>query len=128
MEIVRHTQEHYFRCRKGEDFNKAVNDAYRKKDFAKAIFFYTEGIKVECKDKELVSKLYNNRSTVYFYRGKFLRINNTLVHHALSFFFPSKTFSLKESSGYFFLFDHRKRHNQAIFRCLNCFYYLFELF
>ncbi|KAM7449856.1 Tetratricopeptide repeat protein 4 [Porites harrisoni] len=56
---------------KAEDFNNAGNDAYRKKDFAKAIFFYTEGIKVECKDKELVSKLHNNRSTVYFYRGNY---------------------------------------------------------
>ncbi|CAH3182477.1 unnamed protein product, partial [Porites lobata] len=56
---------------KAEDFNNAGNDAYRKKDFAKAIFFYTEGIKVECKDKEFVSKLYNNRSTVYFYQGNY---------------------------------------------------------
>ncbi|CAH3190037.1 unnamed protein product, partial [Porites evermanni] len=56
---------------KAEDFNNAGNDAYRNKDFAKAIFFYTEGIKVECKDKELVSKLYNNRSTVYFCQGNY---------------------------------------------------------
>ena len=110
---------------KAEVFNKAGNDAYRKKDFAKAIFFYTEGIKVECKDKELVSKLYNNRSTVYFYQGKFLGINNTLVHHALYFFFTSKTFSLKGSSGCLFLFYHCKRHNHAIFRCVSCFPYLF---
>ena len=68
-----------FVVEKAEDFNNAGNDAYRKKDFAKAIFFYTEGIKVECKDKELVSKLHNNRSTVYFYRGKCLKINNTQV-------------------------------------------------
>lgn len=114
-----------FVVEKAEDFNNAGNDAYRKKDFAKAIFFYTEGIKVECKDKEFVSKLYNNRSTVYFYQGKFLRINNTLVDHALSFFFTSNTFSLKESSGCLFLFDLRKRYNQAIFRCVNCFSYLF---
>ena len=59
-----------FVVEKAEDFNNAGNDAYRKKDFAKAIFFYTKGIKVECKDKELVSKLYNNRSTIYFYQGK----------------------------------------------------------
>ncbi|CAH3168609.1 unnamed protein product [Porites evermanni] len=56
---------------KADDFNNAGNDAYRKKDFATAIFLYTEGIKVECKDKELVSKLYNNRSTIYFYRGNY---------------------------------------------------------
>lgn len=54
---------------KAEVFKNAGNNAYRKKDFAKAIFFYTEGIKVECKDKELVSQLYNNRSTVYFFQG-----------------------------------------------------------
>jgi len=43
---------------------------YRKKDFGNAIFFYTEGIKANCKDKELQAKLYSNRSTVHFYLGK----------------------------------------------------------
>ena len=96
-----------FVVEKAEDFNNAGNDAYRKKDFAKAIFFYTEGIKVECKDKELVSKLYNNRSTVYFYRGKCLKINNTLVDPCTLILFTlillSKTFWKKPRVASFFL-------------------------
>ena len=96
-----------FVVEKAEDFNNAGNDAYRKKDFAKAIFFYTEGIKVECKDKELVSKLYNNRSTVYFYRGKWLKINNTLVDPCTLILFTlillSKTFWKKPRVATFFL-------------------------
>ena len=117
-----------FVVEKAEDFNNAGNDAYRKKDFAKAIFFYTEGIKVECKDKELVSKLYNNRSTVYFYRGKSLKINNTLVDPCSLILFTlillSKAF-WKKIPGCLFLFDHRKGHIQAIFWCVNCFSHLF---
>ena len=48
------------------------NDAFNKKDFANAVYFYTEGIKVGCKDKDLNAKLYNNRATVHFYLGKVL--------------------------------------------------------
>ncbi|XP_078360910.1 uncharacterized protein LOC144645272 isoform X1 [Oculina patagonica] len=43
------------------------NDEYRKKDFSKAIYFYTEGIKVNCKDDELNAKLYSNRAIAHFY-------------------------------------------------------------
>ncbi|XP_073232027.1 stress-induced-phosphoprotein 1-like [Porites lutea] len=52
---------------KAEVHKNAGNEAYSKKDFAKAISFYTEGIRIQCTDKQLVSKLYNNRSTIYFY-------------------------------------------------------------
>ena len=57
---------------KAEAHKNAGNEAYSKKDFTKAISFYTEGIRIQCTDKELVSKLYNNRSTVYFYLGNIL--------------------------------------------------------
>ncbi|CAH3182469.1 unnamed protein product [Porites lobata] len=56
---------------KAEELKNSGNEAYRKKEFSKAISFYTEGIKTQCKDIVLVSQLYNNRSTVYFYLGNF---------------------------------------------------------
>ena len=61
-----------FVLEKAEVHKNAGNEAYRNKDFATAISFYTEGIRIQCTDKELVSKLYNNRSTVYFYLGNIL--------------------------------------------------------
>jgi len=52
-----------------EIYKNEGNDEYRKKDFSKAIYFYTEGIKVKCKDEGLNAKLYSNRATAYFYMG-----------------------------------------------------------
>ena len=66
-----------FVLEKAEVHKNAGNEAYSKKDFAKAIFYYTEGIKIQCADKELVSKLYNNRSTVYFNLGNVLNEGST---------------------------------------------------
>ena len=66
-----------FVLEKAEVLKNAGNGAYTKKDFAKSIFFYTEGLKIQCADKELVSKLYNNRSTVYFYLGNILNVGST---------------------------------------------------
>ena len=54
------------------------NDAYKRNDFNNAVHFYTEGIKVSCKDDELNAKLYSNRATAYFYLGEIL-INTTLM-------------------------------------------------
>jgi len=54
-----------------EIYKNEGNDEYRKKDFNKAIYFYTEGIKVKCKDDELKAKLYCNRAIAYFYMGNY---------------------------------------------------------
>ena len=43
-----------------------------KKDLFNAIYFYTEGIEVNCKDNELNATLYNNRATAYFHSGEIL--------------------------------------------------------
>ena len=43
-----------------------------KNDLFNAIYFYTEGIEVNCKDDELNAKLYNNRATAYFHSGEIL--------------------------------------------------------
>ena len=48
------------------------NDEYRRQKFGNAICFYTEGIKVNCKDDELNAKLYNNRATAHFVLGEIL--------------------------------------------------------
>ena len=56
-----------------EVYKNEGNDSYRENDFNDAIYFYTEGIKVNCKDEELKAKLYSNRANAYFCLGeKFL--------------------------------------------------------
>ena len=39
-------------------------------NFHNAVYFYTEGIKVRCKDDELNAKLYRNRASAYKQIGK----------------------------------------------------------
>ena len=53
-----------------EVYKNEGNDEYRKQEFSNAMHFYTEGIKVNCKDDELNAKLYSNRATAHFYLGK----------------------------------------------------------
>ena len=53
-----------------EVYKNEGNDEYRKKDFSNAVYFYTEGIKLNCKDKELKAKLYSNRATAHYYLGE----------------------------------------------------------
>ncbi|CAH3028928.1 unnamed protein product, partial [Porites evermanni] len=72
-----------------EVLKNAGNEAYSKKDFAKAFSFYTEGIRIQCTDKELVSKLYNNRSTVYFNLENYHDcLNDVKAATALQPFYP----------------------------------------
>ncbi len=53
-----------------EVYKNEGNDEYRKKDFSKAIYFYTLGIDFQCKDKELKAKVYCNRAIAHFYLGE----------------------------------------------------------
>ena len=46
------------------------NDEYNKKNFNNAINYYTEGIKMNCKDQDLNAKLYSNRAAAHFNLGK----------------------------------------------------------
>ena len=50
------------------------NEAFKKGFFISAIHFYTKGIKVNCNDKELKAKLYNNRSIAHLKLGKTMRV------------------------------------------------------
>ena len=40
------------------------------KNFSNAIYFFTEGINVNYKNKELKAKLYNNRAAAHFHLGE----------------------------------------------------------
>ena len=49
------------------------NVAFKKGDFTNAIHFYTKGIKMNCNEKELTAKLYNNRAIAHFKLGEMMR-------------------------------------------------------
>ena len=49
------------------------NEAFKKGDFINAIHFYTKGIKMNCNEKELKAKLYNNRAIAHSKLGKMMR-------------------------------------------------------
>ena len=53
-----------------EVYKNEGNDEYNKKNFNNVINYYTEGIKVNCKDKELNAMLYSNRAAAHFNWGK----------------------------------------------------------
>ena len=53
-----------------EVYNNEGNEAYSKKDYSNAVYFYTEGIKVNCNDEDLKAELYSNRAIAYFCLGK----------------------------------------------------------
>lgn len=53
-------------------YSNQGNEAFKKGDFLEAIHFYTEGIKVNCNEKELKAKLYNNRATAHFKLGRIM--------------------------------------------------------
>ncbi|KAM7430668.1 Tetratricopeptide repeat protein 4 [Porites harrisoni] len=54
-----------------EVYKNEGNDEYKKKHFYNVIDYYTEGIKVNCKDEELNAKLYNNRAAAHFNLGDY---------------------------------------------------------
>lgn len=53
-----------------EVYNNEGNEAYRKKDNNNAVYFYTEGIKVQCKDIDLKAELYGNRADAHLRLGE----------------------------------------------------------
>ena len=46
------------------------DEAYSKDEYSNAVYFYTEGTKVNCKDKDLMAELYSNRADAYFCLGE----------------------------------------------------------
>ena len=57
-----------------EVYKNEGNDEYNRKNFHSAVNIYTEGIKVNCKDKELNAKLYSNRAAAHFNLGEKLQL------------------------------------------------------
>ena len=53
-----------------EVYKTEGNEAYLQEDYSNAVYFYTEGIKVNCKDEDLKAKLYSNRSYANLRSGK----------------------------------------------------------
>ena len=53
-----------------EVYKKQGNNEYHENNFNNAIDFYTEGIKVNCKDEELNAILYSNRAAARFNLGE----------------------------------------------------------
>ena len=76
--------------------NEGIEE-YSKDNFHSAINFYTEGIKVNCKDKELNSQLYNNRAAAHFNLGEKLLLYIYFVGYVMLFFL--KSISLFRVSG-----------------------------
>ena len=51
-------------------YNNEGNDEYLRKNYSNAVYFYTEGIKVNSKDDELKAELYSNRAEAHFCLGE----------------------------------------------------------
>ena len=51
-------------------YNDEGSEAYDKKDYSNAVYFYTEGIKVNSKDKDLMAELYSNRAHAHLFLGE----------------------------------------------------------
>ena len=51
-------------------YNDEGSEAYDKKDYSNAVYSYTEGIKVNCKDKDLIAELYSNRAHAHLCLGE----------------------------------------------------------
>ena len=64
---------HFLFAAKSDVYRNEGNEAFKKGDFINAIHFYTEGIKMNCNEKELKAKLYNNRAIAHFKLGKMMR-------------------------------------------------------
>ena len=47
-------------------------EAYAKKDYSNAVYFATEGIKVNCKDEDLMAIMYNNRAYANLFLGELM--------------------------------------------------------
>ncbi|XP_073254337.1 tetratricopeptide repeat protein 4-like [Porites lutea] len=55
-----------------EVYKNEGNEAYLKEDYVNAVYFYTEGIKVNCKDQDLKGKLYSKRAYAYLRLGNYI--------------------------------------------------------
>ncbi|KAL9981523.1 hypothetical protein ACROYT_G010233 [Oculina patagonica] len=65
-------------------FKNTGDGEYVKKNFSNAVHFYTEGIKVNCKDDELKAQLYSNRAMSHLFLGNHQEArSDTIVVNAI---------------------------------------------
>lgn len=69
---------------RAEFYKDEGNNQFKKKNFKSAIHYYTEGIKVNCKDKEMNAKLYSNRAAAHINVGKEIHL---IVWNIIFFYF-----------------------------------------
>ena len=60
-------------------YNDEGSEAYDKKDYSNAVYSYTGGIKVNCKDNDLMAELYSNRAHAHLFLGEAVCIFHGLV-------------------------------------------------
>ena len=53
-----------------EVYKTEGNEAYLMEDYSNAVYFYTEGIKVNCTNEDLTENLYSNRAYANLLSGK----------------------------------------------------------
>ncbi|XP_020609684.1 tetratricopeptide repeat protein 4-like [Orbicella faveolata] len=54
-----------------EVYQEEGDKEFTRKEVCNAIYFYTEGIHVNCKDFQLNAKLYSSRARAYYHLGNF---------------------------------------------------------
>jgi len=60
-------------------YNDEGSEVCDKRDYSNAVYFYTEGINVNCKDKDLMAELYSNRAHAHLCLGESVCIFQGLV-------------------------------------------------
>lgn len=55
-----------FNAELANNYKEDGNFNYKYKKYRMAILSYTEGIRIRCKDNELMAQLYNNRAAAHF--------------------------------------------------------------
>ena len=110
---------YYFIAAIADVYKNEGNDEYNKKNFSSAINYYTEGIKVNCKDKELKAKLYSNRAAALFNLGKkmLLVVLNILLRLFKRWFCSRRWFNARQVS---YRRHHMVMFTSTVFAILMC--------
>ena len=53
-------------------YNNEGTEAFLKRDYSNAVYFFTEGIKVNCKDEDGMAMLYSNRASANLHEGQLM--------------------------------------------------------
>lgn len=61
-----------FRLAIAQVYNNEGQKAFLKKDYSNAVYFATEGIKVNCKDEDFMAILYSNRAYSNLFLGELM--------------------------------------------------------